>query len=215
MIESRLLTHLSPRLTVLEAQDIADAFNAVVDRYEVDSNRRIAAAMGQCCHESAGFMVMEENLNYRAATLLKMFPYTPRRTWGFNGIGDADAVVAGGPRSIANRIYGSRMGNNPNSDDGYDFRGSGYIQLTGYEAFAAYEDECGEGIANDPDKVRRLPHGAMSALWVFAVFKKCNPLADDWKIETIGGRINGKTPPYGAEERLMLSNKALDWLEAQ
>jgi putative chitinase len=215
VIDSRLLTHLSPRLTVLEAQDIADAFNAVVDRYEIDNNRRVAAAMGQCCHESAGFMVMEENLNYRAATLLKMFPYSSRRTWGFTDLNDASNTVADGPKRIANRIYGSRMGNNPNSDDGYDFRGSGYIQLTGYEAFKAYEEESGEIIVDRPDKIRELPLGAMSALWVFAVFKKCNPLADDWKIETIGGRINGKTPPYGAEERLMLSNKALDWLEGQ
>jgi putative chitinase len=213
VIESRLLSHLSSRLTVDEAQDVADALNAGVEQHGgLRTNRAIAAFCGQCAHESALFTVMQENLRYRGSVLLKMFPHTPRRQWGFISLADADDTVAGGPRSIANRIYGTRMGNRPGTDDGYDFRGSGYIQLTGREAFQRYSMASGQFVDDEPDLVRELPHAGMSAVWVFSGWKKLDSFAESWDIKTISKMINGKDPAYGLAERIELSNKALDWL---
>lgn len=214
MIEPELLRHLSPRLSVAAASEVAGALWAGCIQYSIGSHRRLAAFLGQCCHESGGFRVTEENLNYKPETLLRMFPYSQRRPWGFTGLGDASTTVEGGAVAIANRIYGSRMGNDPSTDDGYDFRGSGYIQLTGRDAFQKYEDATGEPVTTNPDQVRQLPLAATTACWVFGVWKDCNALADEWKITLIGAKINGANPPYGNAERIELSEKALEWLEA-
>jgi putative chitinase len=213
MIEASLLLHLSPKLA--NPEEVAAALSAGCERYEINTPRRIAAFLGQCAHESAGFAVMVENLRYRATRLLAMFPFTPKRSWGFLDLADAEAVVAGGQRSIANRIYGTRMGNRgAATDDGFDFRGSGFIQLTGRDAFTLYEQASGQPAVEQPDLVRAMPDAAASACWVFGAWKRCNPLADEWQIQMIGAKINGANPPYGATERLELSERALEHLTA-
>jgi putative chitinase len=213
VIDQALIRLLSPRLTIATAKEVAESLWAGCIQYGISTERRVAAFLGQCCHESGGFRTTEENLNYRASRLLEMFPNTPRRPWGFISLADAENTVAGGPRSIANRIYGTRMGNRPGTDDGFDFRGSGYIQLTGREAFENYEGDTGEPVTEHPDEVRKLPLAATTACWVFGAWKNCNPLADRWEITTIGALINGVNPPYHNKERIELSEKALEWLE--
>ena len=62
---------------------LADVFNETFDRFDISTPARQACWIGQCGHECGNFRIMEENLNYRAPTLLKLFPRTPKRAWGF------------------------------------------------------------------------------------------------------------------------------------
>lgn len=83
-----------------------------------------AHILGQCHHESMGFKVMEENLNYSAKRLRQIFPKY------FDEI--QAKYAAHQPMAIANKVYANRMGNGPElSGDGWRHRGLGPLQLTG------------------------------------------------------------------------------------
>ena len=106
----------------------------ILPEYEINTPERVAAFLAQCAHESGGFKFLKENLNYKAASLRKVFPkYFPTD--------ELAHAYEKKPEKIANRIYGNRMGNGPEeSGDGFRYCGRGLIQLTGkdnYSWFAA------------------------------------------------------------------------------
>lgn len=99
--------------------------NETFDRFNILTPRQQAAFIGQCGHECGNFRVLEENLNYRAETLMKLWP---RR---FPTLEFAKQFERN-PKKIANSVYANRMGNRDEaSGDGYRFRGRGCVQLTG------------------------------------------------------------------------------------
>ena len=103
-----------------------DALNSTFAKFNINSVRQQAAFIGQCGHECGNFKVLQENLNYRAATLMKLWP----KRFPTQEIADQ---YAGNPKKIANMVYANRMGNRDEaSGDGYRFRGRGCIQLTGH-----------------------------------------------------------------------------------
>ena len=113
------------------------ALSQLLPDYEINTARRVAAFIAQCSHESGGFTALKENLNYKAATLRKIFPkYFPD-----DNIANQYANRPDKQQAIANRVYANRMGNGPEeSGDGWRFCGRGLIQLTGkqnYTWFAA------------------------------------------------------------------------------
>jgi putative chitinase len=175
--------------------------------YEINTSKRMAAFIAQCAHESGGFMVLTENLNYRWQSLRKIFPkYFPN-----------DAIAqdyAGRPNkqeAIANRIYASRMGNGPEeSGDGYRFRGRGLIQLTGrhnYTWFAASLEITPEEAS---EYLTTFEGAAQSACW-FWESNKLNQWADTGDILTLTKRINGGT--IGLDDRIKHYEHALHVLE--
>ena len=87
---------------------------------------------------SGGFTIFEENLNYRTPSRLDaIFSKV-------NGNADAAALIAKGPRAIANRVYAGRNGNgNEASGDGFKYRGMGAIQLTGRTNYSRAADRSG------------------------------------------------------------------------
>lgn len=100
-----------------------------------------AMFLAQCAIESNGFSTLEENLNYRAEVLLKVFPkyFTPVTARQYGRIVDPKTkktLKPADPKMIANIAYGNRMKNGPvSSGDGYRFRGRGIIQITGRENY--------------------------------------------------------------------------------
>ena len=46
-----------------------NALEQLLPDYDINTPQRIAAFIAQCSHESGGFRVLKENLNYRAPTL--------------------------------------------------------------------------------------------------------------------------------------------------
>lgn len=110
----------------------------------INDKKELAMLLAQLDHESLGFKKLEENLNYKADTLVRVFP------WYVKGLDDARNLVSMGKQAIANRIYGGRMGNtNPN--DGWTYRGRGFIQLTGKNNYTEYQRLTGLPIVTSPD----------------------------------------------------------------
>ena len=93
-------------------------------KFNITTPLRLAHFLSQCGHESGGFKLVNENVNYSAAGLKGIFgKYFP---------GNLAESYARQPQKIASRVYGGRMGNGDESTgEGYKFRGRGYIQLTG------------------------------------------------------------------------------------
>lgn len=187
------------------APEWADALNATFDRFSILTPRQQAAFIGQCGHESGNFRVLQENLNYRAATLLRLFPRTQRRVWGFTP--EEAAEYERQPKKIANRIYGNRMGNRDEaSGDGYRFRGRGCIQLTGSANYYHAGQALGVDFIMEPDLVATPQYAALTAGWFWNT-QKLNNLAEAGNMLALTKRINGGT--IGLDDRIKHTNQAL------
>ena len=183
---------------------LADAFNETFERFGILTPLQQASWIGQCGHECGKFRIMEENLNYRAVTLLKLFPRTPKRAWGFTP--EEATAYEKQPRKIANRIYGNRMGNRDEaSGDGWRFRGSGFLQLTGHSNFFHAGKALGADFVMEPDLVATPKYAALTAGWFWSTHN-CNNLAEaaDWVGLT--KKINGGT--IGLDDRIKHTNEA-------
>ena len=186
----------------------SDALNATFQRFGILTPRQQAAFIGQCGHESANFKVLEENLNYRAATLLKLFPRTERRQWGFTP--EEAAAYERRPKKIANRIYGNRMNNrDEESGDGYRFRGRGILQLTGSANYHHAGKALGVDFIMEPDLVATPQYAALTAGWFWDT-QKLNAIAESGNHLALTKKINGGT--IGLDDRIKHTNYALDVL---
>jgi putative chitinase len=180
--------------------------NETFQKFGILTPRQQAAFIAQCGHESNNFTVIEENLNYRAATLLKLFPRTPKRPWGFTP--EEAAAYEKKPRMIANRIYGNRMGNrDEKSDDGWRFRGSGYLQLTGHDNFYYAGKALGVDFVMKPDQVRTPEYGMQTAGWFWSTHK-CNAMAEAANWVALTKAINGGL--IGFDDRVHHTDLALE-----
>lgn len=184
------------------------ALSQLLPDYEINTPQRIAAFMAQCSHESGGFMFLSENLNYKPATLRKIFPkYFPD-----DAIANEYCSRPNKAEAIANRVYANRMGNGPEeTGDGYRYRGRGLIQVTGkqnYTWFAASLQITPEEAA---DYMQTFEGAAQSACW-FWESNNLNQWADKGDIVTLTKRINGGT--IGLDDRIKHYEHALHVLGA-
>lgn len=171
--------------------------------FGITSAARVAAFVAQTAHESGGYSALKENLNYKAATLMKLWPKR------FPDQATADSY-AGQPEKIANYVYADRMGNGPvESGDGYRYCGRGLLQLTGKDNYSKFADYAGIAVEDAPGYIE-TPRGAVhSACWFWFV-NDCNTYADASDIEGLTKRINGGT--IGLDDRIKHYNHALDVL---
>jgi putative chitinase len=184
---------------------LADAFNETFDRFGLVTVEQKACWIGQCGHECGNFRILEENLNYRAPTLLKLFPHTPKRAWGFTP--ESAAEYEKQPKKIANRIYGNRMGNRDEaSGDGFRFRGSGFLQLTGHSNFYHAGQALGVDFVMEPDLVATPKYALMTAGWFWSTHG-CNPLAENADWVGLTKKINGGT--IGLQDRIKHTQEAI------
>lgn len=181
-------------------KDLADIMNFNFPKYDIVNKQRIAAFLSQAGHESNGFTVMKENLNYSADGLRKIFGKY------FKDVNPDD--YAKKPEKIANRVYANRMGNGDEaSGDGYKFRGRGYIQLTGKDNYTKFGKSLSITNLDEVIKYIETPTGALeSALW-FWYSNKLNAIADTGNVEKTTRRINGGT--IGLEDRQRLYDLAM------
>jgi putative chitinase len=168
----------------------------------------MAAFIAQCAHESGGFMVLKENLNYKAATLRKIFPkYFPNDQIAQEYASKPNKQVA-----IASKVYANRMGNGDEaSQEGWKFCGRGLIQLTGRSNYQAFADSLEMSIDDVPEYLATFEGAAQSACWFWET-NKLNQWADAGDILTLTKRINGGT--IGLEDRKKHYDHALHVLGA-
>jgi putative chitinase len=180
-----------------------DALNETFQRFNILSPIQQASFIGQCGHECGNFKVLEENLNYRAETLMKLWAKR------FPTIEIANEY-ARNPKKIANKVYASRMGNrDESSGDGYRFRGRGCIQLTGHANYFHAGKACDVDFVMNPDLVATPKYAAMTAGWFWNTHK-LNQYADTRDYTMMTKKINGAT--IGLNDRIHHINKALSVL---
>jgi putative chitinase len=170
-----------PDTVIAQIPDAAKKFN-------ITNPLRLAHFLAQCGHESAGFKAIQENLNYSADGLKKIFPkYFP---------GNLAESYSKNPEKIASKVYGSRMGNgDETTKEGFKFRGRGYIQLTGKDNYTKFAKFIGEDTVSNPDLVA-TKYPLASAAFFFdsnKLWAICDKGADDATVTAVTKRVNGGT----------------------
>ena len=172
----------------------------ILPEYQINTPQRVAAFIAQCAHESGNFKFLKENLNYKAESLLKVFPKY------FKTLDEARAYEKK-PEKIANRIYGNRMGNgDESSGDGFRYCGRGLIQLTGKENYTWFAASLEIPVEEAAEYLQTFEGAVQSACWFWET-NNLNQWADKGDILTLTKRINGGT--IGLEDRIKHYNHAL------
>jgi putative chitinase len=189
-----------PDAVIAQIPDTAKKFN-------ITNPLRLAHFLAQCGHESGGFKAVQENLNYSSKGLMGIFKkYFPTLALA--------EQYARKPIAIASRVYGGRMGNGAEpTQEGYKFRGRGYIQLTGKDNYKAFDGFVPEEILVNPDLVA-TKYPLMSAAWFFnknGLWAICDKGADQGTVTAVTKRVNGGT--IGLPDRIKHFNEYYNLLK--
>ena len=173
----------------------------VMEKFQINTPLRLAHFLAQCGHESGGFRLTKENLNYSAKGLMGIFKkYFPNEALANQ--------YARKPEKIANKVYGNRMGNGPEaSGDGAKYCGRGYIQLTGKDNYTAFGKAINEDLTANPDLVA-TKYPLLSAAWFFhknGLHKIADEGANEATVTKVTKRVNGGT--IGLADRLKHFNE--------
>jgi len=169
-----------------------ESFNLHMHDHGINTQQREACFIAQVLHESGMLRHVREGMSYSWGGLRATFPRQFQ----------TDAIAREYERDqerIGNRAYAGRMGNGDEaSGDGYRYRGSGFMQLTGKETQAKYRAWAGDDGTIDP---------VLSAVWFWAVYKDLNHYADAMDIRGLTKAINGGY--NGLDDRECLTEMAL------
>lgn len=157
--------------------------NADLEPFDILKNsRRLAHFLAQCLHETAGFSILTENLNYSAYGLVKTWPAR------FPSTTDAEPYVRN-PSALAEKVYGGRMGNT-RPGDGWKYIGRGFLQITGYDNYRAVGAELSLDLVGNPELAIDPEHAlrVAGAVWKLA---NANTAADLNSPQLVTKRING------------------------
>ena len=180
--------------------DWFEALSTLLPDYDINTVPRVAAFLAQTAHESGGYKALKENLNYRAETLMKVWPrYFPNM--------EIANQYAHQQEAIANRAYGGRMGNGPEeSGDGFRYCGRGLIQLTGKDNYTKFAESIETPVEDVPEFLGTFEGAVQSACW-FWESNNLNQFADSGDMLTLTKRINGGT--LGLDDRVKHYNHAM------
>ncbi|MCB8880389.1 peptidoglycan-binding protein [Acidisoma cellulosilytica] len=185
MLSIAILTTLWPlgdrKIPGLRAAIVAVA-PRVFATYGLTSDLLIAHAMAQFSHECGAGIEVEENLNYSAQGLMA--------TWPNRFDAAKAALFAHQPEKIANDVYDGRLGNQPGSDDGWNFRGRGGSQVTGRASYQKLGAKTGIDLVNHPEQVNSAEHFLDCAVADF-VLCGCLPFAAEDNIQQETLHLNG------------------------
>jgi putative chitinase len=181
-ITAEQLRKLAPNARSAYRQAFTEA-DAVLARHGINDNAlRLSHFMAQVLHECGGLTLQEEDMNYRAATIVRTWPKR------FSSV-EAARPFAHNPQKLANKVYGGRMGNTgPN--DGWRYIGRGLLQITGRESYKKYGRALSIDLENNPEL-------AFSAEWALKIAaeewaaSRCNTPADADDIRRVTIAING------------------------
>jgi putative chitinase len=194
------LRAVAPHLSDVERAAWAAALMVPLQRSGITAPRCVAAFLGQCAVESAGFHSLEENLRYSAQRLCQVWP---------TRFPDAEAAEACAlqPAVLANRVYANRLGNGDEaSGDGWRFRGRGLIQITGRTACQRFAYAMNLTLDAAVEHAATQVGAADSAAWFWSA-NQLNALANTWSLDLLTRKINGSLE--GAAERNRLCEAAL------
>lgn len=177
-------------------QAVLNELPLVMEKFGISNSNRLAHFLSQVAHESGNFKLVNENLNYSSKGLMAIFKkYFPTEALA--------TAFERKPEKIANKVYGSRMGNGDEaSGEGYKFRGRGYIQLTGKDNYKAFSDFIGEDCVANPDLVA-TKYPLTSAAFFFhknKLWDICDKGHSHDVVTAVTKRVNGGT--IGLDDRI-------------
>lgn len=213
---------------VKEPEKWLDAIRLTCEEFSIDTPQRVAAFLAQTSHESAGYTMLEENLNYSDVTMAAVWPARfavqepdpnkagktrPKKDEKGKNIPNAFAkALHRKPEAIANSVYSNRMGNGTvESGEGWLYRGRGLKQLTGKDNVTRCSKALGVDFVSNPDLLLQPEYAARSAGW----FWKTNNLskfADAKDIKGMTQVINGGL--VGLPQRQALFDGCVDLCRA-
>jgi putative chitinase len=183
---------------------------ALFEKHGVTTPLRIAHFLAQALHETGGFTVLRESMNYSAARLVEIFGVNHHSA----AVTESEAArLVGDPVAIAERVYGlgnprkARELGNTQPGDGFLYRGNGVLQTTGRGNHRRMGLACGVDLEGNPELATAPEHALKPALSEWTE-NNLNAFADKNDIRTITLRINGGVT--GLAEREEWFNKA--WL---
>jgi putative chitinase len=182
-----------------------EVLEQLLDDYDISTPLRVAHFVAQCAHESGNFVFIKENLNYKAASLQKIFAkYFPTA--------ELAQQYAGRPEQIANRIYANRMGNGDEaSGEGWLYHGRGLIQLTGKDNYTFFAGSLDISVTDAAAYMETFEGAAQSACW-FWEQNNLNKYADNNDCKGLTRAINGGY--IGLDDRISHTEHALHILGA-
>lgn len=173
-------------------QGIIDSAPSVFAKYKIQSPLVLAHLMAQMSEECGAGTEVIENLNYSAERMTQVWPSR------FPTISDA-APYAHNSKALANKVYNGvkpdgsdRMGNRPDSNDGWNYRGRGGCQTTGRNGYARVSKATGLDLINNPDLVVEPRYFLECAVADF-IACGCLPYAEQDDIVGVTKRLNGGT----------------------
>ena len=190
----------------MRAVELANRYRTLLNNNGINTPLRLAHFFAQIDHESGGFRTLQENLNYSVDALL--------RTFGRHRISEAQAREFGrsgtrpaNQQMIANILYGGTWGKrnlgNTQPNDGWNFRGRGFKQITGRANYTRLSRDVNVDYVTTPDRLLNEADAMISACWFWRV-NNCNRHADADNVVALSRVINGGT--IGLQERKRLTN---------
>ena len=183
MLDAGTLRRLWPAAPAALVEAIAAHAAATFARFGLTTRLRVVHFLAQISHESGGGTVTAENLNYTsAARIAAVWPtrFTPASAQPY----------VGNPGKLADAVYNGRMGNAPGSDDGFNYRGRGLLQITGRASYRAIGAAIGLPLETRPE-LAAAPSVALDV--AAAEFKSlgCLPFCDADNVQAVTRRVNG------------------------
>jgi len=157
-------------------------FSILLGLYGINTELRKQHFFTQIWHESR-LKPIEENMNYSAIRLLQVFP----KYFNKNNVPNYANV----PKKIGSRVYADRMGNgNEASQEGYTYRGRGFIQLTGKNNYLLLSKDTKIDFVGNPSLLLEVENSMIAACW-FWQKNGLNAMADINDIKAVRRAING------------------------
>jgi putative chitinase len=148
----------------------------------INTPLRMAHFMAQISEETGNGKEMTESLDYRAERIVEVFPSR------FPTLESA-IPFAHNEKAFGNKVYNGRMGNQTGTDDGFNFRGRGCLQITGRESYGKIGQSLGLGLVNNPELVN-APQNVLLIAGTEFVKLGCLPECDGDNVVQVSARIN-------------------------
>jgi predicted chitinase len=180
-----------------------------LQRAGINTPNRLVEFLAQTAHETGGYTIVREDTSWTSEQVCKLWPGR------FKTQLDPRILACGkDPKKLANLAYSARddLGN-CGGDDGWRYRGGGYMQTTGRENYRRAGHAIGVALEENPEFIETADLSLKCALWEWSK-AKCNALADRGYTRAIGNAINlgnaySSKDPIGHESRLSWKARAL------
>ena len=203
ILTDEILLKIVPKLEIERAKKLSQLINEICPMYGIDSANILHEFLANVIHESNHFEDKVEKLNYSAKRLIQVWP-TRFQSW------EKAVKFSANEKLLAEEVYGNRRDlGNIQPGDGWRFRGSGFIQMTGRLNFVAFSsfirqkfkiikplDQIADDIRTNDDMALH------SACYIFAISKNLISAAIANNMIHIVKRINGGLT--GLDSRLEL-----------